>query len=65
MALSQEELDLDAERLELVTAIEALKVNARIVKKQRDAITAKRQLEHKFGGMSDAEKASLRALLEM
>ncbi len=63
MALSTEELDLDAARIEIVQEIEGLKVKARALKKQRDAITEKRKLEHKLGGLSESEKEALKEML--
>lgn len=61
--LSQEEIDLDAERLALVNQIEEIKVKARAIKKQRDLITERRKLEHKLGALSDSDKAALKELL--
>ena len=63
MALSQREIELDAERLDLVHQIEALKVKCRAVKKERDDITRFRTLEHKVGGFSDEDKAALKRLM--
>jgi hypothetical protein len=63
MALSQEEITLNEERLELVNQIDALKALAKEKKKAMDAAAFKRQTLSKLGAMSDEERAALKEFL--
>ena len=64
MALPDEAVKLNEERLVIVKQIEELKVEARVIKKQMDSVIEKATLAHKLGGLSDGDKAKLRELLD-
>ena len=63
MALSQVEIELNEKRLVIVNRIDELKAEAKALKKQMDAHALKRQTLHKFGWMSDEEKAILKEIV--
>lgn len=63
MAMPQRAIELNEKRLELVNEIERLKVEARAVKKEMDAVIVKANLAHKLGGLSEQDKAHLKDLL--
>jgi uncharacterized coiled-coil DUF342 family protein len=63
MAMPQKAIELNEERLALVNQIEELKVKARAIKKEMDAVIENATLVHKFGNLSEGDKESLRKLL--
>ena len=63
MSMSQEEIDLEAKRLEVVQKIDVLKQEAKAFKLAREAITRRRTLEHKLGTLSEDDKAALKAMM--
>jgi len=63
MSMSQEEIDLEAKRLEVVHKIDELKKEAKSYKDAREAITRRRNLEHKLGALSEDDKAALKAMM--
>lgn len=64
MAIPQEAIDINEERLVIVQKIEDLKVKARALKKRYDEIVETANLQHKLGGLSEQDKERLRALLD-
>ena len=60
MALTQEQINLEAKRFALVTQIGELKQQAAAVKKQYDQLTLRLNLQHKLKDLSPEELALLK-----
>ena len=62
MALTKEQIDLEAKRLDLVNQIGELKKQAADVKTKYDQLTMRLNLEHKIKGLSPEELVILKSM---
>lgn len=63
MAIPQEALDIQAKRVEILEKVEALKAESRALKRQFDRIVETVNFKHKFGQLTEHEKAALKEML--
>ena len=63
MALPLEAVEIQKQRDAILVQVTALKEQSRELKKQFDLIVERARLSHKFGGLSETEKAALKELL--